>query len=80
MGSLFIISSSSAQPGYLMLGWGVRQHFIFVSAHIPEEYFSIPKHCTGQRVLESIIYELRFTAPVCTKHLAEMSFRRVRVL
>lgn len=49
MGSLFIIISSSAQPGYLMLGWRVSQHFIFVSAHIPEEYFNIPKHRTEQR-------------------------------
>lgn len=48
MGSLFISSSSIAHPGYLMLGWRVRQHFIFVSVHIPEEYFSIPKHCRRQ--------------------------------
>lgn len=44
----FISISSSAQPGYLMLGWRVGNHFIFVSVHIPEEYFSIPKHCKGQ--------------------------------
>lgn len=61
MGSLFIIISSSAQPGYLMFGLRVRQHFIFVSVHIPKEYFSIPKHCTGQG---SIIYELQFLASV----------------
>lgn len=42
MGSLFIIISGSAQQGYFMLGWKVR-HFIFVSVHIPEEYFNIPK-------------------------------------
>lgn len=32
------------------------------------------------RVSESIIYELQFIAPVCTDHLAEMSFKRLRLL
>lgn len=56
MGSLFIIISCSAtQPGYLMLGWRVSQHFIFVSAHIPEEYFNIHKTLHTAKVSRSLI-------------------------
>lgn len=76
IGSLFIISSSSrAQPGYFMLDWRVRQYFISVLVHIPEEYSSLPR--TTHWAKGPWAYHW-WDIILCAKHWAETSFRRIR--
>ena len=55
IGSLFIIINNSAPPDYLMLGWRLRWHFVFVSVYIPEEhfFFFIPERSKRARVCNS---------------------------
>jgi len=45
-----------------MLGWRVRRLLTFVAVHIPEEYFSFPKHRMGQKVSESVIHRVYLSA------------------